>query len=239
MQIIPVIDLKGGQVVHARMGARDRYAPIRSSLCNGSDPLAVVAGLMAVYPFEQCYVADLDSIAGGRGHDGTLGDIVGRFPSLRLWVDRGIATAEAGRAWLVQGVGDLVLGSESLADCRVLATLAAAEPARIILSLDFRGDHFQGPADLLERPALWPRRVIAMTLGRVGSGGGPDLARLEEILRRCAPDRHVYAAGGVRNAEDLEKLSAMGVAGALVATALHDGRLGPRDIASVCGTTPG
>lgn len=239
MQIIPVIDLKGGQVVHARMGDRDRYAPLRSRLCDGCDPLAVVAGLMAVYPFEALYVADLDAIAGRQGHDSTLGDIAERFPSLRLWVDSGIATADGGVAWLAQGLGDLVLGTESLADPEVLMSLAATEPARIVLSLDFRGDLFQGPADILGRPALWPQRVIAMTLGRVGSGAGPDLARLEGIVLRCGTDRHVYAAGGVRNPEDLEELAAMGVAGALVATALHDGRLRPHDIASVFGTTPG
>ncbi|HQS46207.1 MAG TPA: histidine biosynthesis protein, partial [Xanthobacteraceae bacterium] len=32
MQVIPVIDLKGGRVVHARQGARHLYAPIVSPL---------------------------------------------------------------------------------------------------------------------------------------------------------------------------------------------------------------
>lgn len=239
MQIVPVIDLKGGQVVHARMGERDRYAPIRSSLCDGSDPLTVVDAVMHIHPFEALYVADLDAIAGGRGHDGILRRIAERFPSLRLWVDGGVATAEDGRAWLAQGVGDLVLGSESLAGSGTVAVLAAEKPDRIVLSLDFRGDLFQGPADLLEQPAHWPRRVIAMTLGRVGSGAGPDLDRLDAIMREGGTSRRVYAAGGVRHVEDLRGLASIGVFGALIATALHDGRLGPRDVASIYGTKSG
>ena len=71
-----------------------------------------------------------------------------------------------------------------------------------MLSLDFRGDAFQGPQEILAEPALWPRRVIVMTLARVGSGAGPDLARLAAI-RSIAGGREIYAAGGVRDAADL------------------------------------
>ena len=46
MQVIPVIDLSGGRVVHARRGQRELYQPLRSNLCVGSEPLAVVEGLM-------------------------------------------------------------------------------------------------------------------------------------------------------------------------------------------------
>ena len=46
---------------------------------------------------------------------------------------------------------------------------------------------------------------------------------------RCAswrPRKRLYAAGGVRGADDLRELRALGCAGVLVASALHDGRLG-------------
>ena len=46
MQVIPVIDLSRGRVVHARRGQRELYQPLRSPLCVGSEPLAVVEGLL-------------------------------------------------------------------------------------------------------------------------------------------------------------------------------------------------
>src|SRR5262249_42767856 len=46
LQIIPVIDLRQGDVVHARLGERARYRPLQSILCEGSAPAAVVEGLM-------------------------------------------------------------------------------------------------------------------------------------------------------------------------------------------------
>src|SRR6202042_519163 len=100
---------------------------------------------------------------------------------------------------------------------------------RIVLSLDFRGDVFQGPQDILAEPALWPQRVIVMTLARVGSGAGPDLGRLGSI-RSIAHGREIYAAGGVRNANDLRTLKGAGVAGALIATALHERQIDRSDL---------
>ncbi len=77
-----------------------------------------------------------------------------------------------------------------------------------------------------------------MTLERVGLGDGPDFATLAAIKAR-AGGRELFAAGGVRGAEDLAALARRGVAGALIASALHDGRLGPRDFARFAGSTPG
>jgi uncharacterized protein related to proFAR isomerase len=100
---------------------------------------------------------------------------------------------------------------------------------RIVLSLDFRGDAFQGPEEILAEPALWPHRIIVMTLARVGSGAGPDLERFAAI-RSIAGGRKIYAAGGVRDAADLLALKAAGASGALVSTALHDRRIVAADL---------
>ena len=95
---------------------------------------------------------------------------------------------------------------------------------RAILSLDYRGNAFVGPPGLENAAELWPARVIAMTLAKVGSGAGPDLERLAAV-KAMAGRRQVFAAGGVRDGADLDDLQAAGIAGALVASALHDGRL--------------
>ena len=51
------------------------------------------------------------------------------------------------------------------------------------------------------------------------------MARLAGVVAQ-AGDRKVFAAGGLRGAADVRALAAAGVAGVLVASALHDGRLG-------------
>jgi phosphoribosylformimino-5-aminoimidazole carboxamide ribotide isomerase len=154
---------------------------------------------------------------------------------VRFWVDNGIATAADATAWLRRTRDCLVIGSESQSDTALLRTLMQApEAGRLALSLDFRGEDFQGPAAIWQQPALWPDRVIAMTLARVGADQGPDLARLETV-RGLAGPRAVYAAGGVRGRGDVEALRGIGVSGALVASALHSGALDAGALARLLG----
>lgn len=234
MEIIPVLDLKRGVVVRAHRGQRDHYRPIETPLSPTSQPEDVARGLLSVFAFRTIYLADLDAIE-GRGDNGdALARLRHACPGVTFWVDNGIGDAERASRWLEAEPGHLVLGSESLRDLAPLEHLRGHD--RIVLSLDFGGDGFRGPPGLLTDPSLWPRRLIAMTLARVGSGAGPDLDALERI-RRDGVDRHVYAAGGVRDATDLVALARAGIVGALVATALHDGRLNRADVAQ-CHAEP-
>jgi phosphoribosylformimino-5-aminoimidazole carboxamide ribotide isomerase len=230
MQIIPVLDLKAGTVVRARNGERDTYRPIETPLAATSDPVDVARGLLSLHSFEALYVADLDAIEGRADNDAVLHALRQAFPRVRLWVDNGVRERARAADWLALRLGDLVLGSESQSDTALLRALAG--DARIVLSLDFRGGEFQGPPALLADAAAWPRRVIVMTLARVGTGAGPDLERLAHI-QTAADGRRVYAAGGVRDAADLAQLKRRGIAGALIATSLHDGRLSGSDIAAL------
>ena len=147
-----------------------------------------------------------------------------------MWIDNGAADAAALEALIGADLGTPVIGSESQRDSTLIAQ--HRDSMRIVLSLDFRGDAFQGPQEILAEPALWPRRIIVMTLARVGSGAGPDLERLASI-RSIAGGREIYAAGGVRDAADLRALKATGVSGALIATALHERRIVRSDLEAI------
>jgi len=222
MLIVPVIDIKGDLVVHARQGDRGRYEPIVTPLSRSPEPEAVLEGLLTVAPFEAVYVADLDAITARQPMNPVIERLADRHPMLAFWVDAGISSPVAAAALLANGRLHPVIGSESQSDWHLVEQLR--DQPRVLLSLDFRGDDFAGPDGLLDKPELWPSRVIAMTLARVGSGSGPDLRRLDQILEK-AQGRDVYAAGGVCGPDDAEALAARGAAGALVATAIHQGAI--------------
>ncbi len=230
MEAIPVIDLMGGAVVRAQVGDRASYRPLESPLSPTSDPVAVVRGLLTIYPFSTLYVADLDAIERHGDNFPALRRIRAEFPALQMWVDNGAAGLAALDALIGADLGIPVIGSESQRDSKLVAQHRGSR--RIVLSLDFRGDAFQGPGEILAEPALWPRRIIVMTLARVGSGAGPDLARLAEI-RAIARGCEIYAAGGVRDAADLSALKAAGASGALIATALHERRIVGTDLKTI------
>jgi phosphoribosylformimino-5-aminoimidazole carboxamide ribotide isomerase len=229
MQLIPVLDLKGGQVVRAQQGRRDRYRPIVTPLSDSADPVRVAEGLRSLHPFSIFYVADLDAIE-GRGSNASAIARLSEMPGRpQLWVDAGYSGGEAlARALAIPGLHP-VLGSESQKDETLLKRFR--DHPDLVLSLDFFADGFRGPRALLESSELWPQRLIVMTLAKVGSATGPDFSTLAAIQTR-AGDRTVIAAGGVRNEADLSELSSLGITAALIATSLHDGTLTAAQIAA-------
>ncbi len=235
MEIIPVLDLKAGQAVHAVKGDRQRYAPVHGVLGSGDAPLALAAAYRDRLGCRACYVADLDAIAGGPGHPDLLAGLAGL--GLQLWVDAGSSTVAQARALLKLGAGRVIIGSESLATMEQLAQLAAAlPPQQLVLSVDLLGGVLRAPTGVstpeqlvTQAAQLGLRQLILLDLARVGAAAGPPLdllARLRPRFTRLS----FYAGGGVRHRPDLAALAEAGAAGALIATAFHRGALTAADV---------
>lgn len=256
MRIVPVLDIMGGNVVHARRGERARYEPLRSPLVHGCEPVAVARALCAAARTGSMYVADLDALAGAPVDVATLGAL---SAVAELWADAGATTISRADALARAGVARNVIGTESLGagspgpappdDEWQFTSRAPKSNAKLpdkphaarlaptpVLSVDLRdGRLISRDPDLAGREpaaaaplatALGVREVLVIDLARVGSGSGPPLQAVAE-LATALPGLDVYAGGGVRNDDDLRALEAAGAAGALVATALHEGRVTP------------
>ena len=240
MTLIPVIDLLRGQVVRGMGGERQAYRPIESLLCASSDPRTVARILSEHCDARQLYIADLDALMGGLAQIDVLRGVLQALPQIELWLDAGFADAAGARALLAQlqpfdARVVPVFGSESLASRAALEACfarshmrpgegpdAAADfTQRAALSLDRRDGQRLDAAGCWDALALWPKRVIVMTMERVGSQAGPDLDTMR-TLRRAAPATWLVGAGGVRNAADLARATAAGADAWLVASALHD-----------------
>ena len=238
MQIIPVIDLMGGLVVRGIAGRRHEYRPIKSRLCDDATPAAVGAALRSHFGFREAYVADLDSIAGADPAWSAYEELGRLGYSLRL--DAGAATADQARRIAEFRGGKLfsavVVGLESLASPTALAEMLASVGAeRLVFSLDLKSqtpltaaEAWRGLDALAiagEALRLGVRRFIVLDLAQVGMSAGVGTEPLCRQLRALDAEMEIVAGGGVRGLRDLESLAAAGCDGALVASALHDGRL--------------
>lgn len=231
MRIVPVLDLKGGIVVHARRGQRADYAPLRSTLVAGCDPVPVARALCAACRTSRLYVADLDALAGEPVDEAALQALAA---VAEPWVDAGATTPERAAALARAGVARNVIGTESLWPEAPGERLLCAPAPPPVLSVDLREGKLISPSPELagREPAavgslanaLGVREVLVIDLARVGTGSGPPLRAVAQ-LTAVLPDVAVYAGGGIRGAGDLRALESVGAAGALVATALHAGRL--------------
>jgi phosphoribosylformimino-5-aminoimidazole carboxamide ribotide isomerase len=228
MQLIPVIDLLNGMVVHARKGDRKNYQPIQSALCQSSEPIDVVNALLELYPFERIYIADLDAITGHGNHIDTIKYIQAQHPTLEIWLDAGISNASNLLVWHNLKLTH-VIGSESITYIHDLGEISAYLNKNFILSLDSNQSGFLGCADLQTNTDLWPENLILMSLAQVGANQGTNLELINKF-KRYSKDFNLYAAGGVRNIDDVNTLEQLGIYGALIASALHNKQISANDI---------
>lgn len=223
MHLIPVIDLLDGLVVAARQGNRQTYRPLVTPLCPEPDILTVARSYLSVFPFRTFYIADLNAIENTGDNHALIARLLETQRDIHLWIDSGLRLFDNGSTRRVSHV----LGSETGISVEQIAHYTNLSDC--ILSLDFSDEHLLGDPELLKRPSLLPQRLIIMSLARVGSHAGPDLDRVSLFADRLR-GKQLYAAGGVRNAEDLSRLAARGAHGALLATALHEKTIGTRHL---------
>jgi phosphoribosylformimino-5-aminoimidazole carboxamide ribotide isomerase len=222
-------------------GERERYRPVRGVMAgDDGDPVSLARAFRAELGLDELYVADLDAISGEGDNTASIGALA---RDARVMVDAGVTEPERARALLDLGAHRVVIGTETLTEPDALDRLLTELPdGAVVLSADLRDGRALSPhPQLAGLPALDAvarlsrtglREVIVLDLARVGSGAGPDVRLIAEI-HAAVPDLELLAGGGVRDVEDLRALGDAGAAGALVATALHRGVIGRRELAEL------
>ncbi len=230
MEIIPAIDLRGGEVVRLVQGDPARQTRY------GSDPAAVAAEWER-RGATRLHLVDLDGALGGSPTN--RGALAAIFKAVRIpaEVGGGLRTLDAVRAALDLGAAVAVLGTAAIRDPEFLARASAAFPGRVALGLDARGGLLAvagwveataiRAADLARTASDLPLAAVIYTdIQRDGMLAGPNLAELHAVAE--ATRLPVIASGGISCADDiraLKTLEPLGVIGAIVGKALYDGRL--------------
>lgn len=237
MRIIPVIDVQQGIVVRGVGGRRNTYRPLTSCVTKSVFPVTVARNLVDRFQPEQLYLADLDAIAGNAAN---WPSIVGSIERDIQWlIDAGVRALTEAIALADVGVLGIVCGLETLDGYDAINDIVASIGAdRIVFSIDLKKGRMLGHLQswpvcdstdvlsLVEAVAsIGIRRFIALDLADVGEGRGVGTLELCRSIRSLCPAIELIAGGGVRGPDDLRLLTDAGVDAALVASALHDGRI--------------
>lgn len=238
--ILPVIDLRFGQVVRGIAGRRDEYQPVESRYTDDSRPGSIAHVYVSMFGFQDCYVADLNAIVEGQMDVAALEAIA--VQGLKVWLDAGIgsvrqweACQKALRDWRPYR---WIVGLESLESWGALEELLAQiSPERLVFSLDMKagellsaGEDFavMSPEQVARRAAeMGVKSMILLDLAAVGEGKGSQTKSLMQALKKELPEVELLGGGGMSWPEDVETLSHCGASRILVASALHDGRIAP------------
>ena len=244
MRIVGVIDLLRGRAVHARAGRRDLYEPVRQvagTAIAAGDAVALARVYVDRLGVRELYVADLDALGVGAVQQSLVTRIAAIGAPVLL--DAAVTTANKARRALDLGVDRAIVALETLPDFeRLREVCRAIGGERVAFSLDLRNGVpviASGAGIPAEPPPLIAVRaidagagtIIVIDLARVGTGRGLDLDLLASV-RDATRGSRLLAGGGARGVADLERLAELGCDGALVATALHDGRITAADVAA-------
>jgi phosphoribosylformimino-5-aminoimidazole carboxamide ribotide isomerase len=239
MQVIPAIDLRGGQCVRLREGDFEQETVF------GDDPVAMAARWESEGA-ARIHLVDLDGAKTGRPVNSVaVARILDRV-RVPCQLGGGLRDQATIAAWLDAGLDRVVVGTQALRDPDWFGLMALTYPGRLILGLDARDGRVatQGWLDVSNIQALTLARqfdslplaaIIYTDIARDGTLEGPNLdaiAALAEAVRTP-----VIASGGVGELRDLERLAALPITGCIVGRALYEGRFS-LDQAIQCGAAP-
>src|ERR1035437_893541 len=230
-QLLPAIDLRGGQVVRLSKGDFARETVY------GTDP-AEVARTFAVAGARWIHVVDLD---GARDGARRQTDVVARIVAA---AGEGVACGGAGGlrdeaavgGGLASGAARAVVGTVALRDAELVERLIVRFGAeRIAIALDVRDGMAVGQgwvpgasgvaveqalAGLSDRGA---QTFIVTAIERDGLMSGPNLELLGRMVALGRGD--IVASAGVSSLADISAVRAIGCGGAIVGRAIYEGRL--------------
>ena len=228
-RLIFVMDLLDGVVVHAKRGERDQYKPIDlfSSIVSSSDPVQIIEELKPA----EVYIADLNRLMNTGSNKRVFKELRDKNRKRRIMLDCGVKGMKDLKEAVDAELADtFVLGTETTS--MDLIEEASKSDVHVSVSVDlFNKEVLTSdkrlklePLSLIKELNEYPiRDVIVLELDRVGTKSGIDF---DFLARAVAVSKHnILSGGGVRSYEDISELEKIGVKGALVATALHDGSI--------------
>ena len=225
LELLPAVDVKGGQAVRLVQGAL-------GSESNYGSPLEAALDFQSAGA-EWIHLVDLDAAFGSGSNSELLAEVVGKL-DIDIELSGGIRDNESLERALRTGCRRVNLGTAALENPEWTAEVIARFGDRIAVGLDVRGHTLaargwtKAGGDLFETLSRLDRdgcaRYVVTDVAKDGTLTGPNLELLREV---CAvTSKPVVASGGVSSLEDLKALKTLveiGVEGAIVGKALYAG----------------
>jgi phosphoribosylformimino-5-aminoimidazole carboxamide ribotide isomerase len=232
MEIIPAIDIRGGRCVQLVQGDYARETVF------GDDPVAM-ARRWVEQGGTRLHVVDLDGAKEGRPVNDAIVARIVREAGVPVQVAGGVRDAASIRRWADAGAQRIVIGTLAVEQPDVVAEAVREHGEKIAIALDVRGGRaaVKGWLETSDTTAedftrsmaeLGARHFIYTDIARDGMLQHLDfdaLQRMLAVLDGTGTGAEMIYSGGVTSVADVVALDAYGLEGAIIGTALYDGRL--------------
>lgn len=238
MILEPAIDLKDGKVVRLRKGDFDTVHQV------AEDPVTV-AQAFAAAGARVIHMVDLDGAKSGTRVNGPIVRKVAERSGMQIEMGGGIRTMADLEAVDAMGVWRMVIGSAAVSDPDFVQAAVERYGDRIAVGCDAlngevktagwvegSGLHYLDFARDMERRGV--KTLIFTDIATDGMLSGPSFDSLERLQQ--AVSCQIVASGGVSNNEDIRRLNAMGLYGAIIGKAYYAGTVDLAQAVADCGS---
>lgn len=227
MIIEPAIDLKDGKVVRLLKGDFDTVHQV------AEDPVET-ARAFAVAGAKYIHMVDLDGAKSGQRVNSAIVRSVTEQTGMQIELGGGIRSMADLEAVFDMGVWRAVIGSAAVTDPDFVRAAVAKYGDRIAVGVDTQDGKVK-TAGWIENSGLdyiafsqsmeqlGVKTLVFTDIETDGALSGPSYARLEALQK--AVSCQIVASGGVSNNQDIERLAAMGLYGAIIGKAYYAGTI--------------
>ncbi|MFX1444916.1 MAG: HisA/HisF-related TIM barrel protein, partial [Promethearchaeota archaeon] len=183
------------------------------------------------------HFVDLDGAWGSDKNKKLLKNMIlkARMSNLKIQIGGGIRTYEAAVELIDIGAERVIIGTLAIKQPKIIKKLAEKVGSEhIIVALDYKEGKISthGWTQQIDKdPFNYGKKMAEYGAGYIlissveadGAFTGPDLKNIEKMVQSV--DIPVYAAGGVRNEEDIKNLEKTGAHGVIVGKAFYEKKL--------------
>ena len=217
--VIPAVDVLDGKAVRLVQGDYDRVG------VEAGDPLALVRRAASFAP-PFVHVVALRSARDGGAPVDLARAVVDAAAPVPVQLGGGVRSVADADALRSAGVARVMIGTAAFGDIPLErfgdVVVAVDVAAGIVRTRGWRDSSGLTAAEALDRCThAGVTKVLCTAVERDGTRSGPDLELLREARSRFAGE--LLAAGGVRDAADVEAVLGLGVDGVVVGRSWLDG----------------
>lgn len=224
MDIMPAVDIRGGNAVRLVQGDYDKETIFGSPKDFAEEWVKQGANHL--------HLVDLDGAKSGYPVNLELVQDIVKQCDAKVQLGGGLRSLESIQSVVDIGISRFIVGTSAISDRELLALLAKEYATELIVSVDIRGE-FVSVSGWLEDTAIRAvdffkelekigvRRIIYTDIERDGVAIGPNLEMCQYITNQTKLS--LIVAGGISDVSDIAELKLIGAEGVIIGRALYTG----------------
>lgn len=233
MIIYPAIDIYEGQGVRLKKG---KFNDVKVY----GTPVELAQG------FEKegsdfLHIVDLNGARQDKNNNLNAIQAILNKTKMKVQLGGGIRDEKYAKALLAMGIEKIILGTAAIKNLDLIEALVAEYGDRIIVGIDAKEGKVaiegweevstMAALDLIKKlEKMGVKYVVYTDIAKDGMLAGPNFEIYEKLIQSCS--LNIIASGGITDKDDLQKLEAIGVYGAIVGKALYESRINLKEVLS-------